>query len=87
MTTIRFNEIIEEIVEDLELQAGLVLSSDQVMDLKMTYHLSFNSKEFFPYIPAIKTYLRETPAECRVWDCLWSLGSSTYMIVIQLPIP
>lgn len=84
---IRFNEIIEEIKEDLELQAGLVLSSAKVRSLIIHRRIVFKKSEIKPYLNDITEYLSLTSPSERVWNCYKVLSNNTYIIAIHLESP
>jgi len=81
---IRFNEIIEEITEDLELQSGLVLSESQIYNLKTDKYITFKESELKPYLNDITEYLNKTEPSERVWDCYKTLSDNTYIIFIKI---
>lgn len=84
---IRFNEIIEEIKEDLELQAGLVLSNAKLRSLKINQYVAFKESEIKPYLKDITEYLSLTAPSERVWECYKVLSNNTYVIAIHLESP
>lgn len=81
---IREQEMIEEIIEDLELQAGLKLSPLQVKTLQLTQHIFFTEEEFRNHLTEIIDYLRRTPADERLWTCYQDLSDNSFIIVVCL---
>ena len=61
------NEIIEEVNEDLQLQASLLLTDSEQQALLNSGLLFLTAKRIKPYIAKIRNYLRETSQEDRVW--------------------
>lgn len=82
--SIRFAEIIEEIKEDLELQAGLVLDSKKVWELTINRQVFFTQEEIRPYLAKIKEYLVDTESDDRVWECYQVLSSEKYLLAIHI---
>lgn len=84
MINIRLTEIVEEIAEDLELQAGLVLTDQQRWALQVNHQIVFKSSEFKPYIQKVMDYLTDTDADDRVWDAYEVLSTQNYIIAFNL---
>lgn len=84
---IRFNEIIKEIKEELELQAGLVFDESQIKSLRINQQVVFKEIEIKPYLKDITEYLSITSPSERVWDCYKVLSDNTYIITIHLETP
>lgn len=85
MSADRYQEILDEITEDLELQAGIILTPDQLLTLHRTQQIRFAKADLEPYnIAGIKSYLHDTPAEARVWDCYQSMSDESFVIAIRL---
>ena len=82
--SIRYSEIIEEIKEDLELQAGCVLNAEQVWELTINRQVFFTENEIKPYLAKIKEYLVDTEPDDRVWDCYQVLSTQKYLIAIHI---
>ena len=61
------NEIIEEVNEDLQLQANLLLTDSEQQALLNSGLLFLTAERIKPYIAKIRNYLRETSQEDRVW--------------------
>ena len=61
------NEIIEEVNEDLQLQASLLLTDSEQQALLNSGLLFLTAERIKPYIAKIRNYLRETSQEDRVW--------------------
>ena len=61
------NEILEEVNEDLQLQANLLLTDSEQQALLNSGLLFFTAERIKPYIAKIRNYLRETSQEDRVW--------------------
>ncbi|MCW3763107.1 hypothetical protein NP061_001805 [Weissella confusa] len=61
------NEIIEEVNEDLQLQANLLLTNSEQQALLNSGLLFLTAERIKPYIAKIRNYLRETLQEDRVW--------------------
>lgn len=61
------NEIIEEVNEDLQLQANLLLTDSEQQALLNSGLLFLTAERIKPYIAKIRNYLREAPQEDRVW--------------------
>ncbi|WP_288760664.1 hypothetical protein [uncultured Lacticaseibacillus sp.] len=81
----RYSELIEEIVEDLDLQAGVKLTEQQLLTLRRTQQISFAKDELRPdSVAVIESYIRNTAPAERVWDCYWSLSDSSFIIAIRL---
>lgn len=81
----RYAEIIEEITEDLELQAGVKLTEIQLLTLHRTQQIRFTGGELSERSAAgIESYIRNTAPADRVWDCYWSLSDSSIIIAIRL---
>ena len=69
-------ERIEEVKEDLELQAGYKLSDKQMDELRLTGRVCIGMVEFAPYIKKAATFLRlcrEGPND----EVNWSLSLNT----------
>lgn len=81
----RYEEIIEEIVEDLELQARFKLTERQILTLHRTQQIRFKKGELdADAVAGIESYLHDTLPEERVWDCYESLSDSSLVIAIRL---
>lgn len=81
----RYDEIIEEIVEDLELQAGIILTSNQLLTLRRTQQIRFNDGVLSDKtISGVRSYLRDTLPEERVWDVCRSLSDGSLVFAIRL---
>lgn len=81
----RYEEIIEELTEDLELQAGVKLTEIQLLTLHRTQQIRFTRGELSERSAAgIESYIRNTAPSDRVWDCYWSLSDSSIIIAIRL---
>ena len=61
------NEILEEVNEDLQLQANLLLTDSEQQALLNSGLLFLTAERIKPYIAKIRNYLRETSQEDRVW--------------------
>ncbi|EDX43539.1 hypothetical protein [Limosilactobacillus reuteri] len=61
------NEIIDEVNEDLQLQADFCLIEQEQQVLLSNGLLFFTAERIRPYITKLSDYLRETPREDRVW--------------------
>lgn len=61
------NEILDEVNEDLQLQADFRLTEQEQQVLLNNGLLFFTAKRIKPYIAKINDYLQETPCEDRVW--------------------
>ena len=61
------NEILEEVNEDLQLQANLLLTDSEQQALLNSGLLFLTAERIKPCIAKIRNYLRETPQEDRVW--------------------
>lgn len=81
---IREQETIEEIVEDLELQANLKLSPLQIKMLQFTQHVFFIEQELKDHIIGITDYLKNTPADERIWNCYQDLSDNSYVLIVCL---
>lgn len=84
---IRFAEIITDITEDLEGQAGLVLTDAQLRKLKLKQHIVFQEHEIKPYLADITEFLRNTQASERTWECYKALSNQTYILTIHIETP
>ena len=84
---IKFTEILAEITEDLELQAGLILNGAQLRELKTKQHVTLKESEIQPFINDIKEYLNNTQPSERVWDCYKVISNNTYIIAIHIEAP
>lgn len=84
---IKFNKIIEEIEEDLETQAGFVLSDTQIKSLSVNHRVVFTDSEIQPYLKDIIKFLAITSPSERVWDCYKILSDNTCVIAIHLESP
>lgn len=81
----RYQEIIEEITEDLELQAGVKLTKKQILILSRTQQIRFAKGELSEIsVAGIESYIRNTTPDERVWDCYWSLSDGSLIIAIRL---
>lgn len=81
----RYNEIIEEIIEDLELQAKIVLTEKQLLALHRTQQIRFKDGMLSAEaITGIRSYLCDTLPEERVWDAYKSLSDGSLVIAIRL---
>lgn len=81
----RYDEIIEEISEDLELQSGVKLTEKQLLILRRTQQIRFKKGELdADAVSGIESYLHDTLPEERVWDCYESLSDSSLVIAIRL---
>ena len=81
---IREQEMIEEIIEDLELQAGLKLSPLQIKMLQLTQHIFFTEQELKDHISGITDYLKNTPTDERIWNCYQDLSDNSYVLIVCL---
>jgi hypothetical protein len=80
----RYDEIIEEIVEDLELHAGIILTSTQLLTLWRTQQIRFNNGILNDEaISGVRSYLRDTLPEERVWDAYRSLSDNSLVFAIR----
>lgn len=61
------NEIIDEVNEDLQLQADFCLTDQEQQVLLNNGLLFFTAERIRPYITKLSDYLRETSREDRVW--------------------
>lgn len=61
------NEIIEETDEDLQLQAGMQLTSDERQCLLQNGMLFIDIQRIQPYLSSIRLYLQNTKPVERVW--------------------
>lgn len=61
------NEILEEVNEDLQLQANFLLTDSEQQALLNSGLLFLTAERIKPYIAKIRNYLRETSCEDRVW--------------------
>ena len=61
------NEIIEETDEDLQLQAGMQLTSDERQCLLQNGILFIDVQRIQPYLSSIRLYLQNTNPVERVW--------------------
>ena len=61
------NEIIEETDEDLQLQAGMQLTSDERQCLLQNGMLFIDIQRIQPYLSSIGLYLQNTTPVERVW--------------------
>jgi hypothetical protein len=84
---IRFTKIIEETTEDLEMQAGFVLTGAQLRELKLKQHVLLKESEIKPYLKNIKEFLANTQPSERVWDCFNVLSNNAYIIAIHIESP
>ncbi|MFD1673092.1 hypothetical protein ACFQ5M_13605 [Agrilactobacillus yilanensis] len=81
----RHQEIIMEIQEDLNLQASVILTDRQLNILNRTQQLRFPPSALDNNaVTRITNYLRDTPADCRVWDAAKSLSDGSIVIAIRL---
>lgn len=67
------NEIIEEVDEDLQLQAGFKLTNEEQQALLNNGLLFLTTMRIKPYIAHIRNYLRQTDIE----DCVWTIYKAT----------
>ncbi|MCP0887541.1 hypothetical protein LB941_09370 [Ligilactobacillus sp. WILCCON 0076] len=81
---IREQEMIEEIIEDLKLQAGLSLSPLQIKSLQLSQHVFFSEQELKNHIEAITQYLKKTPVDERLWNCYQDLSDNSFVLVVCL---
>lgn len=84
---IRFSKIIEEIAEDLELQAGLVLTGAQMRELKLKQHVVLKNSEIHSYLKEIREYLSNTEPSERIWECYNVISNNTYIIAVHIETP
>lgn len=84
---IRFVEIMEEIKEDLELQAGFLLNKAQLKELQQYQTITLRESEIKPYVKDIAEYLANTQPDERVWSCHKDLSSNIYVISIEVNTP
>lgn len=84
---IKFNKITDEIKEDLEIQAGFVLSNTQIKSLDLNHRIVFTESEINPYLKDITEFLTVTSPSERVWECSKVLSNNTYVIAIHLESP
>jgi len=85
MSKNRFEEIVDEVVEDLELQAGIIVTPEQLHLLKQTKQIRFKKDELEPYnIAGIKFYVQETPSDSRVWDSYQCLSDGSLIVAIKV---
>ncbi|MCC4491306.1 hypothetical protein LMB81_07325 [Limosilactobacillus reuteri] len=64
------SEIIEEVDEDLQLQAGLQLSDEERQYLVRTGMLFMDNQRLKPYLSSLRSYLQNTCSAERVWTLL-----------------
>lgn len=82
---IRNDELVEEVTEDLELQAGMKLSHISQLVLKNTNVLWLPDYIIAPYLKKIKEYLHETLPEERVWALYHSIyDDNSYILLIRV---
>jgi len=84
---IRYMEIMEEVTEDLELQAGLALTKDQKHSLEMKEKVIFTQSEIAPYLKDITEYLANTEPSERVWECYKIISNNTYIVAVNIDTP
>lgn len=84
---IKFNKITDEIKEDLEIQAGFVLSDAQIKSLNLNHRVVFTESEIKPYLKDITEFLTVTSPSERVWNCYKILSDNTCVITIHLESP
>lgn len=85
MALTHFQAILDEITEDLDTQAGIILTPTQLRQLQQTNQLSFKPEELAPYnIAGLKCFLQTTPARKRLWDCYQRLSDDYFIVTIQV---
>jgi len=83
MNNTYFQAILDEITDDLETQAGIILTPSQLRELQQTNQLCFDPAELATYnLAGIKVYLQATPVQKRVWDCYQRLSDNTLIVTI-----
>lgn len=83
---INLKEIVEELTEDLEMQAGLVLTEHQITLLNQQQFITFTAPEIKAYWEDINEYLSNTQANERIWDGRIT-EDNKYRIFIQIETP
>lgn len=66
----KITERVEEVKEDLELQAGYQLSDDQVDELRLTGRTGIDIAKFAPYLKKVTSYINSSDDEDTVWYIL-----------------
>ncbi|MFC6295958.1 hypothetical protein ACFQH1_12165 [Lactiplantibacillus daoliensis] len=78
-----YPEIIAQVVDDLEDQAGIILTPQQLYTLQQTHQISLKQSELAPYnIAGIKHYLKQIPTKVRYRNCYKNLANGRLVIVI-----
>jgi len=78
-----YPELIAQVVDDLEDQAGIILTPQQLYTLQQTHQVSLKQSELAPYnVAGIKYYLQQIPTKARYWDCYKNLADDRLIIVI-----
>lgn len=84
LTKLQYQEIVAEIQTDLKLNAGLVLNSYQIKNLKNSQQIIFSPNDLKNNLEAIMDYLHVTPSDGRVWNCYQDLSDDSIILVIEL---
>lgn len=68
------HEKVDEVKEDLELQAGYQLTDDQYHELLVTGRTSIPMMDFVPYLQKVVAYLHTSDDE----DVIWKLNLNSF---------
>ena len=68
------HEKVDEVKEDLELQAGYQLTDDQYHELLVTGRASIPMMDFVPYLQKVVAYLHTSDDE----DVIWKLNLNSF---------
>ncbi|MFC6202038.1 hypothetical protein ACFP1L_09185 [Lactiplantibacillus nangangensis] len=80
-----FKKIVEEVTDDLESQAGIIITPKQLRSLQQTKQIRFKKDELEPYnIAGIKLYLHDTPCNSRVWNSYESMSDGSVIVAITV---
>lgn len=78
--------VFDTVLDDLELQAGIIITPQQLNTLQRTHELRFKATDLKPYnVAGMRQYLHNTPAKRCAWQCYQDLATDDYVITLQTP--
>lgn len=77
------HEKVDEVKEDLELQAGYQLTDDQYHELLVTGRTSIPMMDFVPYLQKVVAYLHTSDDEDVIWTLSLNSFSGAFEITLK----
>lgn len=76
----KINELVEEVAEDFELQAGYTLPDRKLDELRVTGRTTIDLTDFASIFKPIMTYIRDSDSN----DVVWYLAINTISAEVEL---